>query len=309
MKLSIVIPVYFNQDNLEPLYRDIKEKVLDRIDYDYELVMVDDGSRDDSYAVMQRLAAADPHIRTYSLSRNFGSHAAILCGLDHCSGDCAVVKTADLQEPSELILEMVESWKQGNKVVLGVRQDREEGKRQILFADLYYWIVRKTALSNMPEKGFDVYLVDRKVIDVLSALEERNSALTGQVLWSGFRTATVPYVRKAREIGKSRWTLRKKVRLVADTLFSFSTFPIMLIETIGILSFLGALIWSVVVLIFKISGSIPVAGWTTLFIFNLFSFGITMLTLGILGEYLWRTFDSSRKRPTYIVERSGDEKN
>lgn len=126
MKVSIVIPVYYNEDNLYPLYADIKEKFIDKIDYDYEIVMVNDGSKDRSYEVMQELADQDPNIKIVSLSRNFGSHAAILCGLEKCTGDCAVVKAADLQEPTELILKMVESWKQGNNVVLAVRQDRKK---------------------------------------------------------------------------------------------------------------------------------------------------------------------------------------
>lgn len=236
------------------------------------------------------------------MSRNFGSHAAILCGLEKCTGDCAVVKAADLQEPTELILKMVESWKQGNNVVLAVRQDRKESFGTKLFANTYYWMVRKAALSNMPKGGFDVYLLDQKVIRVLLSLDERNSALTGQILWSGFKTEEIPYVRLEREIGTSKWTLKKKVRLVADTLFSFSTLPISLVTMIGTLSCVGALIWGIVVLVCKIMGLIQVSGWTTLFIFNLCSFGIIMVTLGILGGYLWRTFDASRNRPTYIVE-------
>lgn len=307
MKLSIVIPVYFNEDNLRPLYQDIKEKIIDVIDYEYEIVMVDDGSKDQSFSVMKELAEADPHIKTYRLSRNFGSHAAVLCGLEHCGGDCAVIKAADLQEPTELILTMVESWKAGNNVVLAVRAAREEGKGQTLFANLYYWLVRKAALSNMPKGGFDVYLLDRKVIEVLSRLDERNSALTGQILWSGFRTDLVPYVRRAREIGTSRWTFAKKVRLVTDTLFSFSTFPVKLVEGVGVVSFFGAIVMTIVEIIAKLTGKITVPGWTLLFIFQLFSFGVIMLTLGILGEYLWRTFDASRKRPPYIIE-DGDEK-
>jgi dolichol-phosphate mannosyltransferase len=154
----------------------------------------------------------------------------------------------------------------------------------------------------MPKGGFDVYLLDRKVINVLLSLDERNSALTGQILWSGFKTGKVYYTRLAREIGKSKWTLKKKIRLVMDTLFSFSTLPITLVTTIGGISFAGALIWAVVVFICKLCGVIAVQGWTALFIFNLFSFGVIMLTLGILGEYLWRTFDASRNRPPYIVE-------
>lgn len=308
MKLSIVIPVYYNEDNLVPLYEDIKKKVIDVIDYDYEIVMVNDGSKDGSYEVMKKLALKDENIRNISLSRNFGSHAAILCGLAHCTGDCAVVKAADLQEPTELILQMVESWRKGNNVVLAARAGRQEAKSQTFFSNLYYWIVRKTALPNMPKEGFDVYLLDRKVIEVLERLDEKNSALTGQILWSGFKTDTVYYERLAREIGKSRWTLRKKVKLVMDTLFSFSTLPITLVSTIGVISFSGSLIWALVVLICKLTGKIVVSGWTTMFIFNLFSFGVIMLTLGILGGYLWRTFDASRNRPPYIVEESNIKK-
>ena len=308
MKISIVIPVYFNEDNLPPLYEDIKKKLLTRADYEWEIVMVNDGSQDNSWQVMQRLAEADPRIRIYSLSRNFGSHAAILAGLSKCTGDCAVVKAADLQEPTELVLEMVKSWRRGNNVVLAVRQDRQEGKGQTLFANLYYWMVRKVALPEMPKGGFDVYLLDRKVINVLMQLDERNSALTGQILWSGFKTDKVYYTRLQREIGKSHWTLKKKIRLVADTLFSFSTLPISVVSLIGTLSCIGALIWAAFVVVFKLAGLIDVSGWTTLFMFNLFSFGIIMLTLGILGGYLWRTFDASRNRPPYIIEEEKEEK-
>ena len=306
MKVSIVIPVYFNEDTLLPLYNDIKKKIIDVIDYEYEIVMVNDGSKDKSYEIMQRLAKCDENIKIYSLSRNFGSHACILCGLSKATGDCAVVKAADLQEPSELILDMVESWKQGNNVVLAERSGREEGYIQTFFANLYYKLVRKTALPNMPKEGFDVYLLDRKVINVLMQLDEKNSALTGQILWSGFRTGTVKYKRLARELGTSKWTLRKKIRLVTDTFYSFSTLPITIVSLIGVFSFLGSLIWAIVVFFAKIFGKIVVSGWTTLFIFNLFSFGVIMLTLGILGGYLWRTFDASRKRPPYIIEDEGE---
>lgn len=306
MKLSIVIPVYYNEENLRPLYADIKKKILDVIDYDYEIIFVNDGSKDKSYEVMLELAKQDLKIKTVSLSRNFGSHAAILCGLSKSTGDCAVVKAADLQEPAELVLEMVESWKKGNNVVLAVREDRKESMGQKLFANMYYWLVRKTALPQMPKGGFDVYLLDRKVIKVLESLDEKNSALTGQILWSGFKTDIIYYTRLAREIGKSRWTLKKKVRLVMDTLFSFSTLPISVVLTVGTCSFVGAVIWAIIVLICKLAGNIAVSGWTTLFIFNLASFGVIMLTLGILGEYLWRTFDASRNRPPYIIEEEND---
>lgn len=306
MKVSIVIPIYYNQDNLRPLYRDIAQKLLVHKEYEWEIIMVNDGSKDKSYAVMKELAETDPRIKIYSLSRNFGSHAAILCGLCKCSGDCAVVKAADLQEPTEMILEMVDSWRKGNNVVLAVRENRQEGEGQKLFANLYYWLVKKVALPEMPKGGFDVYLLDKKVIKVLLQLDEKNSALTGQILWSGFKTDKIYYTRLQREIGESRWTIRKKIKLVTDTLFSFSILPVTIVSIMGTLSCLGAAIWAVLVLTFKLLGLVDVSGWTTLFIFNLFSFGIIMLTLGILGGYLWRAFDASRNRPPYIIEEDNE---
>ena len=298
-KLSIVVPVYYNELNLRPLYQDIKAKIIDVIDFEYEIVMVDDGSGDNSWQVIQELATQDKNIRPIRLSRNFGSHAAILCGLVHAGGDCAVIKAADLQEPTELILQMYQEWRQGYNVVLAVREIRED---KSFFSELYYWLTRKVALPKMPAHGFDVFLVDRKVIQVLKNLDEPNSAITGQILWSGFKTKEIYYDRKEREIGKSKWTLTKKIRLVADTLFSFSTVPITAITWVGTLSCIGSAFWALLVLISKLSNGIEVAGFTTLFIFQLFSFGIIMLTLGVLGNYLWRTFDASRGRPVYIVE-------
>jgi len=307
LKVSIVIPVYYNEENLIPLYDDIKKKFIDVIDYEYEIVMVNDGSGDRSWEVMKELKQRDSNIKIYSLSRNFGSHAAMLCGMDHCTGDCAVMKAADLQEPTEMLHDMVASWKEGNHVVLAMRDGRDESRRQEFFANTYYDLVRRFALPNMPKGGFDMYLLDRKVMNVLNQLDERNSALTGQILWSGFKTGTVHYRRLERTVGKSRWTLRKKIRLVMDTLFSFSNAPITMVEVIGFLCFFGSIIWSIVEIVLKLTGIVAVQGWTLLMVFQLFSFGIIMMTIGIMGEYMWRTFDASRNRPTYIVEYTDEE--
>lgn len=303
-KISIVIPVYYNEENLKPLYDDLNEKVLTKLNSsdDYEIVMVDDGSLDKSWEIMKELAKKDSKIHCVKLSRNFGEHAANLCGFSHSTGDCAVLKAADLQEPSELILEMFESWKKGNNVVLAVREDREEGFSQKLFSNLYYWLVRKLALKNMPKTGFDRYLLDRKVIKALELLDEKNSSLQLQVLWCGFKTDCVYYVRKQREIGKSKWTLAKKFKLVIDSLVSFSFAPIKFITFIGFISFAFSFIWGIKVLFDKITGRIEVAGYTSLAILILAFSGLILLTLGILGEYIWRSMDASRKRPVYIVE-------
>lgn len=301
-KISILVTVYYNEKNLIPLYEDLKEKYISQTQDDYEIIMVDDCSGDNSWKVMKELADRDEHIVVIHLSRNFGAHAALLCAFTHATGDCAVVKACDLQEPTETMVEMIESWKHGNNVVLAVRTDRPEGFFSKGFANSYYWMVRTFALKNMPRGGFDIFLLDRKAIDTVVAMDEKNSAVTGEVLWSGFRTGLVPYIRQERKIGKSRWTLRKKVRLVMDTLYSFSTVPITIVSVTGGVSVTAAVIWAISVLIGKLRGKVPVSGWTSLFIFQLFSFGVIMFTLGIIGGYLWRTYDAARNRPVFIVE-------
>ena len=304
-KITIVVPVYYNHDNLLPLYADLKEKVFTKMptETEYELILVDDGSKDGSYKVMQDLAKIDSNVKIMRLSRNFGEHAAILAGLSQCTGDCAVRKAADLQEPSEMILDMMKKYEEGNKVVLAVRADRDEPVTQKAFSNLYAFLMRKLALHNMPKGGFDSFLIDRQVIDFLVKMQECNTSLMSQILWAGFETATVPYVRKKREIGKSKWTLSKKVKLVYDSLLSFSYFPIKLITTAGFFSFFIAIIWLIVIIYKRMTGVIDVEGYTSIIIIMLIGFGITMLSIGILGEYLWRTFDAARKRPPYIIEK------
>lgn len=208
-KISIVVPVYYNSDTLELLYEDMKAKILDRLG-DYEIVFVDDGSGDNSWEIMNLLREKDENIRCVKLSRNYGEHAALLAGLSACTGDCAVTKQADLQEDSSIILEMYESWKRGNKVVLAIRKERKENRLKVFFANMYYGLVRKMINKNMPAGGCDCYLIDRKVIEVLERLDEKNSSLTLQVMWVGFKTDMIYFVRQDREVGKSRWTLSKK---------------------------------------------------------------------------------------------------
>lgn len=309
-ELSIVIPVYYNQETIRDVYGDLKSTVFSRVP-DYEIVMVDDGSGDGSWEEMEKIAAEDEKVHLVRLSRNFGSHAAILAGFSVCTGKCATVKTADCQEPAELILDMYESWKRGNRVVLAVRTDREESAFQKAFASFYYWLVRKMAISSMPKGGFDCYLIDRKVIEVLTRLDEANSALTLQVLWAGFRRDVVYYVRKKREKGRSRWTLGKKIKLILDSIISFSFVPIRIASVTGILFFVAAVVWGIVVLISKLTHQINTPGYTTLAIVLLLSSGLILLILGILGEYVWRAVEASRNRPVFIIEdeKQGDKQN
>lgn len=300
-KISIIIPVYYNSDTLMLLYEDLKAKILGKLG-DYEIVMVDDGSGDDSWEVMNRIRELDENVKCVRLSRNFGEHAALLAGLSVCTGDCAVTKQADLQEDSELILQLYDKWKEGNKVVLAVRGERDEPAIKKFFANLYYSIVRKTIDDKMPKGGFDCYLLDRQAIEVLLKLDEKNSSLSLQVLWIGFKSDKVYFHRKDREVGKSRWTFSKKFKLVVDSMMSFSYFPIKFMSGLGVVMAILAFIWILEVLIEYCAIGTPVKGWSTLMCLVLFSSGMILLMLGVLGEYVWRTLDATRNRPVFIVD-------
>ena len=300
-KLSIVVPVYWNSDTLMLLYQDMKEKILHKLEA-YEIVFVDDGSGDNSWEIMNQIRDMDENVRLVKLSRNFGEHAAILAGLSVCTGDCAVTKQADLQEDSELILQLYEKWKEGNKVVLAVRAERDEGAVKKFFANLYYTLMRKLVVKDMPKGGFDCYLLDRQVIEVLLMLDEKNSALTLQVLWVGFKSDRVYFHRKNREIGKSRWTLSKKVKLVVDSMMSFSYFPVRFMSFLGSAYAIAAVVWGIVLVAQKVSGVEDMPGWTSLMVLMLFSFGVIMVMLGLLGEYIWRALDASRNRPPFLID-------
>ena len=309
-KLSIVIPVYYNSDTLELLYDDLKEKVLGKLE-EYEIVFVDDGSGDNSWEIINKIAAMDKNVVATKLSRNFGEHAALLAGLSVCTGDCAVTKQADLQEDSTLILEMYESWKRGNKVVLAIRGSRDENAVKKFFAGCYYWLVRKTINKDMPQGGCDCYLVDRQVIKVLEMMDEKNSSLTLQVMWVGFKTEKIYFHRKDREVGKSRWTLGKKIKLVVDSMMSFSYFPIRRMASVGIVFALLSLIGIILTIKEKLTTGTPILGYASLMSVVLFGFGLIFIMLSMLGEYIWRALEESRKRPPFIIDevhRSQDDK-
>ncbi|MGL5440028.1 MAG: glycosyltransferase family 2 protein [Filifactoraceae bacterium] len=302
MKLSIIIPVYFNELNLLPLYEKLKEVVLDNISIDYELIFVDDGSGDDSFKVLKEIKNNNPKVKLLKLSRNFGSHTAIFAGMNYASGSVVCMVTADLQDPPEIILDMLKKYKEGSKLIMAVRADRNEGIVQKTISNLYYKLMRTFALKNMPEGGFDCFMCDRKIVDVICKMEEKNSSLMGQLLWCGFDIDKIYYVRQAREIGKSRWTLSKKIKLFIDSFMAFSYTPIRAISALGIIISLLGFIYGIFVIANKFMHNIPIAGWASMMVVFLFVSGIQMLMLGILGEFLWRSFDETRKRPVYIVD-------
>ena len=279
----------------------MKAKILDKLG-DYEIVFVDDGSGDNSWEIMNKIRERDEHVVCTRLSRNFGEHAALLAGLSVCTGDCAVTKQADLQEDSTLILEMYESWKRGNKVVLAIRRSRDEGAVKKFFAGMYYRIVRKLINKDMPKGGCDCYLVDRQVIEVLEHMDEKNSSLTLQVMWLGFRSEKIYFDRKNREVGESRWTFSKKFKLVVDSMMSFTYVPLRFMEIVGVLFDLCAIVGMILVIHEKLTVGTPMLGYASLMCVLLFSSGLILLMIGIIGEYVWRALEESRNRPPFVID-------
>lgn len=302
MRLSIVIPFLNEAENLPALYARLTAvaRTLDGVDT--ELVMVDDGSTDGSAEIVAGLATATgPDIRLVRLSRNFGSYAALPAGVTHATGDAIAFLSADLQDPPEIIGDLVDRWRQGYEVVFATRSHRHDPAIGKVFSRLYYRLMRRYAVAQMPPGGTDLCLVDRKVVDSLGDLQEKNSNLFVLLMWAGFRQCTVEYERGPRVAGRSKWTFSQKLKLFVDSFFSFSFFPIRMISTIGaVLSVLG-LLYALFVIVQAVGWGVGVQGWSSLMAVVLLVSGVQLLMLGVISEYLWRSFDAARGRPTYIV--------
>jgi glycosyltransferase involved in cell wall biosynthesis len=304
--VSVVIPVYFNEKNI-PVTWEALETALAALqpDHEFEVVFVDDGSGDASHQRLLELHAAHPdHVRVVKLTRNFGQPAAILAGLAHARGDCAIVMSADLQDPPSLIPEMVEQWAGGSKaIVLATREQREDGFVATLTSRIFYGLMRRYAIPNMPVGGFDFFLVDRRVIDFINAVDEKNTFVQGLVLWSGHEPVILPYTRRRREIGESRWTLSAKIKYFVDGLVTYTVAPIRMITLIGIVVSLLSFAYASLILVMKIFWGLPVEGWAPIMISILMLAGVQMLMLGLIGEYIWRNYHEVRALPNFVVER------
>jgi len=298
--ISVVIPVYFNAESLPRLGERLR-KVAEAADHDVEVLFVDDGSGDDSWARIEEIARAWPVSRGVRLTRNFGSQMAIVAGLAEAKGVAAAVLSADLQEPPELLPEMVAAWRRGSTAVLAVRRSRPEGMATRAAAGFYYRTLRRLAFSQMPEGGFDCFLIGRPAIDFLVEGREVHTSLPGLLLWGGFPTALVPYDRVAREEGRSRWTFAKKLKYFLDAIISFSYAPLRWMSVAGAALAVLAFAYTVFLVVYKLVHGQPIAGWTSLMAAVAFFSGVQLLSLGVLGEYLWRTLDAARARKGYLV--------
>ena len=298
--ISIIIPTYNEEENIPSLYKRLGE-VTKASENNFEFIFVDDGSTDNSFCVLQDLSYRDPRIKIIRFSRNFGSHAACLAGLINAKGNACVFISADLQEPPELILGLIKQWENGNEVVIGMREGEESSSR--IFQKIYYFLVRRFALKNMPAKGTDVFLIDRKVVNAIADMREKNTSIFGLILWSGFNQIFVPYRREARQKGVSKWSMEKKIKLFIDTFVSFSYFPVRFMSFVGMMVIFSGLIYAIVIIINKLFFLKGVEGWAYLMVVLLMLSGTQLLMLGILGEYLWRNFEASRNRPAFIIDK------
>jgi dolichol-phosphate mannosyltransferase len=307
-RVSVVVPVYFNAETLPALAERLRAAARDA-DWDTEVLFVDDGSGDGSWAKISEIAWAWPQARGVRLTRNFGSQMAIVAGLQASTGDAAVVLSADLQEPPELLAELVRAWRGGATAVFAVRRSRPEPWPVRAAAGIYYRALKRLAFEEMPAGGFDCFLVGRPAIDFLVSNREVHASIPGLLLWSGFPSALVPYDRVAREGGRSRWTFAKKLKYFIDSIVSFSYAPLRGMSVAGAFLAILAFGYAALLVVLKIVRGQPIQGWTSLMVALAFFSGVQLLSLGILGEYLWRALDAARGRKRFLVRETTRDSN
>lgn len=306
--VSIVIPAYNEEENLSLLYERLAAVGAQLQDVDLEFVIVDDASKDRTPEILKDLALRDARVRPQRFARNFGSHVACLAGLTCAAGDAMMIMSADLQDPPELIPQLVAKWRQGYEIVWAVRESREDPYRNILQARLFYWVFRRIAIRDFPEQGADVVLLSRRAAQAIVQAREKNTSLFGLIGWLGLKQTRVPYARQARHAGVSKWTFGKVVKHALDAFVSFSYFPIRAISYMGLLSLGAGGIMLATLLVLAFTGSATVTGWLWILCGLLVTGGIQGIMMGILGEYVWRTLEQVRQRPMFIMDQQTPDK-
>jgi len=289
------------QDNIQPFYSAVKEVTDSLSDYDWEIIFADDGSTDTTVQRIMSIRENDPRVCILQLSRNFGSYAAIKAGFDYARGDACISISADLQDPPELFRGFTDLWRQGHHIVWGVREQRDDPWSKKVLASIFYRLVRRLALADLPDHGMDCGLFDRRVVDEFRKIRDKNSITFMTIYWMGFRQARIPYHRESRRFGTSKWPLGKRIKSALDVITAFSYLPVRLSSYVGLIISTIAFIGAVIVLFDKLVLGIGEWGWPSLMITMLFLGGVQMLMLGIIGEYLWRINTEVRDRPQYIV--------
>jgi len=303
MLLSVVVPCYNEQEVLRATHERLTGVLAGLSALDYELIFVNDGSRDDTQPILMQLQLVDPHVRVLLLSRNFGHQVAVTAGLEEASGDAVVIIDADLQDPPEVIPEMVQLWQAGNDVVYGLRVDRQgESKFKLWTAKIFYRLINRLSETKMPFDAGDFRLLDRRVVEVINAMPERARFLRGMVSWAGFRQVSLPYERAARHAGATKYPLKKMIHFAMDGIISFSLVPLKLAIWTGFLAIWIAVAGIIVAIIDRLMDKNLTRGWASLFVAVLFMGGVQLVSLGIIGEYLGRIYTEVKRRPLYVVQ-------
>jgi dolichol-phosphate mannosyltransferase len=298
--LSVVVPVFDEEENLPALWRELSAALAEL--GTHEVLFVDDGSRDRSAEIILELRDRDPSVKLLRFSRNFGHQAALSAGLDHARGDAVVFMDADLQDPPQLLGELVRQWRAGHEVVYAVRRRRKEGGLKRLSYFAFYRLLQRLAEMDVPLDSGDFCLVDRRVADAIRALPERNRFLRGLRSWVGFRQVGVPYERPARFAGEVKYTLRRLAKLALDGLVAFSSVPLRLASYLGFVTAALGVAYTLFAVVHRFfTGAVP-AGWTSIIAIILTMGGIQLIMTGVLGAYLARVYDETKGRPLYVVQ-------
>jgi polyisoprenyl-phosphate glycosyltransferase len=301
--ISIVVPVYFNEGSLPHLFvalQQLEENLLGK-QVALELIFVDDGSGDDSFLELMKIKRSRPATKVIKLTRNFGNIRAEKTGYRYVTGDCFCALSADLQDPPELIGEMVDYWLDGEKFVICVREQREDPRLTTFFANLFYKLVRQLVIRNYPRGGFDLALMDKAMLPyMLNSGKNINTAMFAYSL--GFEPKKIRYKRQKRQFGKSRWTFAKKFNYFIDSILGFSVIPLHLISWIGITLAVVSFLYGAYVILEVLIQGIEVPGFASLFTLTAFLSGLTLTMLGIIGQYIWRIFDEINGAPESVIE-------
>jgi glycosyltransferase involved in cell wall biosynthesis len=299
---SIVIPVYNEVEVLPSLYTRLT-RVMEGLVEPYEIIFVNDGSNDGSLPLLRDLRAGDERVKILGLSRNFGHQLAITAGLDHSSGQAVVVLDADLQDPPEVIPQLVDQWRKGYDIVFAVREKRRgEGLFKRVTAALFYRLLRRLTFTEIPVDAGDFRLMSRKAVDTLKSMRERSRFIRGLSGWIGFQQTSVPYVRDVRHAGTTKYPLKKMVRFAANGLLSFSSVPLQLASYLGFVVSCVSFVYIAYAIWLKLFTDHTILGWTSVMVAVLFLGGVQLLCLGIVGEYIGRIYDEVKQRPLYIVD-------
>lgn len=304
VKFSIAVPVYNERESLPELYQRVQD-VMDAQRESWELILIDDGSSDGSTEIIQELAQADKRVRPVIFARNFGHQIAITAGLDYSRGEAIVIMDADLQDPPEVIPDLIAKWREGFEVVYAIRESREgETWFKKATAAFFYRLINRITDVNIPLDTGDFRLLDRAVADTLNSMREQHRFPRGMAAWVGFRQIGVPYSRAARYAGETKYPFKKMIRLALNAITGFSYFPLQLATYVGFFCAGISALAIPVVIILRLAGSQAFFGQATTLIAVLFLGGIQLISLGILGEYVGRLYDEAKDRPLYVVRSS-----